>query len=303
MAVKTVTALINGQTYTLTLNNATGKYEAAVTAPVNSSYGQPDHVFNVQCTATDDAGNITSVDSSDPTFGAQLKLRVLERNAPNITPTYPAAGAYITSSVPTIKWKVLDDDSGVNEAALGLSINGVPVTAATITLTSIEGGVKCSYTPTAALPEGENTLTFTAQDNDSNAAAAQTLTFNVDTVAPSLNVPEPVDGATVNTATIHVIGSTNDDSSKPVTVSVAVNGVDQGSVVLDEHGAFDKVVTLAGTTNVITVKAVDASGLETTVTRTVTMDTVAPTFGSISVSPNPVDAGMTFIISVTVSDV
>lgn len=303
MAVKTVIATINGQTYALTLNAANGKYEAAVTAPVQSSYNQPDHVFDVQLQATDDAGNITSVDATDPTFGSQLKLRVLERNAPTITPIYPAAGAHIVTSVPTIKWKVMDDDSGVNVTALGLSINGVPVTVTSIDVTVITGGVECSYTPTGALPEGENTLSFTAQDNDGNVAATQTLKFNVDTVAPSLNVTAPVDGVAVNTATVHVIGSTNDDSSKPITVSITVNGVDQGSVELDDTGAFDKVVTLSGATNTIVVTATDASGLTTSVTRTVTMDTVAPTFSSISVTPNPVDAGMTYIISVSVSDV
>ena len=40
MSVKTVQAIINGQTYTLTLNNDTGKYEATVTAPAKSSYNQ-----------------------------------------------------------------------------------------------------------------------------------------------------------------------------------------------------------------------------------------------------------------------
>ena len=34
MSVKTVTAVINGQTYTLTKNNETGKYEATITAPL-----------------------------------------------------------------------------------------------------------------------------------------------------------------------------------------------------------------------------------------------------------------------------
>ena len=43
VAVKTVQATINGQTYTLTLNSSTGKYEATVTAPSKSSYNQSGH--------------------------------------------------------------------------------------------------------------------------------------------------------------------------------------------------------------------------------------------------------------------
>ena len=38
MAVKTVQAIINGVTTTLTLNSSTGKYEATITAPSKSSY-------------------------------------------------------------------------------------------------------------------------------------------------------------------------------------------------------------------------------------------------------------------------
>jgi len=40
VSVKTVQATINGQTYTLTFNSSTGKYEATVTAPSKSSYNQ-----------------------------------------------------------------------------------------------------------------------------------------------------------------------------------------------------------------------------------------------------------------------
>ena len=47
MAVKTVQATINGQTYTLTLNSTSGKYEATVTAPSKSSYNQSGHYYGV----------------------------------------------------------------------------------------------------------------------------------------------------------------------------------------------------------------------------------------------------------------
>ena len=46
MAVKKVEAVINGQTYTLTLNSATGKYEATITAPAKSSYNQTGGVLS-----------------------------------------------------------------------------------------------------------------------------------------------------------------------------------------------------------------------------------------------------------------
>lgn len=70
MSVKTVQAIINGQTYTLTLNNDTGKYEATVTAPVKSSYNQTGHYYPVTVKATDDAGNTTTKDDKDSALGS-----------------------------------------------------------------------------------------------------------------------------------------------------------------------------------------------------------------------------------------
>lgn len=62
MSVKTVQATINGQTYTLTFNSSTGKYEATVTAPSKSSYNQSGHYYGVTVKATDEAGNTITKD-------------------------------------------------------------------------------------------------------------------------------------------------------------------------------------------------------------------------------------------------
>ena len=64
MSVKTVQAIINGQTYNLTLNRETGKYEATVTAPSKSSYNvNSGHYYPVTIKATDAAGNTTTKNS------------------------------------------------------------------------------------------------------------------------------------------------------------------------------------------------------------------------------------------------
>ena len=65
MAVTKVQAVINGQTTTLTYNSGTGKYEATITAPSKSSYTVNDgHYYPVTIKATDDAGNVTTVDDT-----------------------------------------------------------------------------------------------------------------------------------------------------------------------------------------------------------------------------------------------
>ena len=95
MAVKTMQAIINGQTTTLTKNNTTGKWEATITAPSLSSYKQSGHYYPVTVKATDEAGNVATKDATDATLGSKLRLVVKEKVAPVITITAPTSGAFL----------------------------------------------------------------------------------------------------------------------------------------------------------------------------------------------------------------
>ena len=57
MAVNSVKAVVNGTTYTLTLNSSTGAYEGTITAPSKSSFKQSGGYYGVTVTAYDDYGN------------------------------------------------------------------------------------------------------------------------------------------------------------------------------------------------------------------------------------------------------
>ena len=104
MAVKTVQAIINGVTTTLTLNSSTGKYEATVTAPSKSSYNvNTGHYYPVTVKATDVAGNTTTKTDTDTTLGDSLKLKVKEKVAPVISISSPTAGSYLTNNKPSIR--------------------------------------------------------------------------------------------------------------------------------------------------------------------------------------------------------
>lgn len=304
MAVKTVQAIINGQTTTLTYNSGTGKYEATITAPSTSSYNQnAGHYYPVTIKATDDAGNVTTKDDTDATLGSSLKLQVKEKTAPVITITYPTASALITNNKPTITWKVTDNDSGVNPDTIGVTIDsGSKVTGSAITKTAISGGYECSYTPGTALSDGSHTIKIDASDNDGNAATQKSVSFKIDTVPPTLSISAPANNLVTNKASCTVSGTTNDATSSPVTVTVKLNSGAAQSVTVGSDGSFSKALTLAAGTNTITVVATDAAGKSTTVTRTVTLDTVAPVIQSVTITPNPVDAGKTYVISVEVTD-
>ena len=306
MAIKTVQATINDQTYDLTLNSSTGKYEAVITAPAASSFNLSGGYYPVSLKAVDTAGNETAVDSSHSTLGDNLKLYVKEQIKPVISIIEPSNDSYVTTGKPTIKFKILDNEngqsegfSGIKENSVVLKINGKVVSGVTFEATT--GGFIGTYTPTTELADGDTTITVDGADNDGNAATTATATFKIDTVAPTLTITSPADGYETNQPNLTVEGTTNDATSKPVIVNVKLNGKDKGSATVGSDGSFSKSITLDQQgTNTIVVTAKDSAGKETSVTKTVIFNTTAPSIKSVVIDPNPANAGKTFTITVEV---
>ena len=150
--------------------------------------------------------------------------------------------------------------------------------------------------------EGQHTIKIDAADNDDNAATQATVTFKVDTVPPTLNITNPDEGYVTNDASLTVEGTTNDVTSSPVTVTIKLNSGNAETVSVQSNGAFSKVLTLTEGENTIIITATDAAGKETSITRHVTLDTGGPQFISVSLLPNPADAGATLVLKVKVTD-
>jgi predicted secreted protein len=299
MAIKTVKATINGQTYDLTLNSASGKWEATITAPGKTSYNLAGGYYNVSVEATNEAGTKGSADASTVDG---LKLVVKETVAPVITIVSPTAGAYVANSKQPVVFNITDETggSGVDISTLVVKQDGTAVAAANITHTTITNGYSVTYTPSAALSDGSHTVTINCKDHDGNAAAEKSTTYTVDTVPPTLNVTSPADGLITAASSVTVAGTTNDATSSPVVITISLNGTDQGAIPVGTGGTFSKVVTLKKGSNTIIVKAKDAAGKESSVTRTVTLDTSVPKITAATITPNPVDTGKTMVISVTI---
>lgn len=299
MAIKTVKATINGQTYDLTLNSASGKWEATITAPGKTSYNLAGGYYNVSVEATNEAGTKGSADASTVDG---LKLVVKETVAPVITIVSPTAGAYVANSKQPVVFNITDETggSGVDISTLVVKQDGTAVEAANITHTAITNGYSVTYTPSAALSDGSHTVTINCKDHDGNAAAEKSTTYTVDTVPPTLNVTSPADGLITAASSVTVAGTTNDATSSPVVITISLNGTDQGTIPVGTGGTFSKVVTLKEGSNTIIVKAKDAAGKESSVTRTVTLDTSVPKIKAATITPNPVDTGKTMVISVTI---
>lgn len=301
MAVKTVQVVINGQTHTLTYNATTKKYEATITAPATSSYNQNGHYYNVKVKATDEAGNSVTKDATDTTLGSSLQLKVKEKVAPVISITAPSSSAKLTNNKPVINWTVTDADSGVNPSTIKLIIDSQTITTG-ITKTQSGKNYTCSYTPTTALSDGIHTIKISASDYDGNVATQKSVTFTVDTVAPELSVSAPVDNLVTNQSSLVVKGTTNDVTSSPVTLTIKLNGGTEQTVEVGSDGSFTKTLTLVTGENTIVITAKDGAGKTSTVTKKVVLDQTAPVIQSVTISPNPVNAGATYTISVEVTD-
>lgn len=303
----TVKVNIAGTDYDLTLNTSTGKYERTINAPAASSYNvNAGHYYPVTVTATDEAGNSSSVNDTHATLGNNLKLFVKERIAPTIAIVSPTSGANMPTSNPKITFKVLDNSngqesgfSGIDIGSLKLNVNGELISSSKISTTAISGGYQCEYTPESPIADGSCSYTVSVSDNDGNPAQATTVTFKIDTKPPMLNVDDFESNYT-NKEKIVVSGTTSDEASSPVTITIKVGSTDQGTVKVNSDGTFSHTVTLENGLNTITIIATDTTDKKSTVTKTITLKTSAPVIHSVVISPNSVDGGGTYTISVGV---
>jgi len=309
MAVNTVRVQINGTWVALIKNATTGKYEGTIAAPNITSYNvNASHYYPVTVEATDLASNVATVNDSNSVLGNQLRLYVKEVTKPTITFTAPASGAYLSSNTPAITFQLRDETngSGIKISSLSIKIDGgtaLSNTSSGVTVTTVTGGYNITYTPKTALNDGSHTVVVNVQDNDGNSSTATSRNFTVDTVPPTLNITTPAETTTYkNVAAFTVIGTTNDSTSSPVTATVKLNSGTATAVTLDASGNFSKALTLVEGTNTITFTATDLAGKTTMVTRTVILDTVAPTVNSITIAPNPVNVGQSYVITVDVTD-
>ena len=110
--------------------------------------------------------------------------------------------------------------------------------------------------------EGNNLVSAKLSDGKGNLSdLSNVISVNIELTAPSLTVSAPADGTTVNgdQNQVKVTGLVKDDS-----VSVTING---RLAVVSSDGSFSYDLLLNKGNNVVEVKATDAAGNVTTVTR------------------------------------
>lgn len=305
MPISTVTATINGSTVNLK-DNGDGTYSATLSAPNRTSYNvNTGHYYPVTITATNTAGTSTVVDDTHESFGSYCQLRVKEVTAPTITVSKPTSNQYFATATPAIQFTVVDEANGSGVAISTLSIKldskTYTNTSSGVKVTSITNGYSVEFVPTTALTDGEHNVTISVEDNDGNKATSTTIKFITDTVAPTLSISNPAtDGTYTAESTLTVTGTATDSTSGTPTVTIKVNN-NSAQTVTVSNGTFSKAVSLVNGTNTIVVTATDKAGKTTTITRTIILDTSSPVIASINITPNPVNVGASYTVTVSVS--
>lgn len=299
-AIKEAYIMFNGQKVVARYDERTKTWTATTNAPANSSWSQPDHVYKVEIHAVDAANNEATMTSADPTYGDQLKIRVLEKSKPTATIVSPTQGSVLGASKQDIVLEMSDaGGSGLNETTVVFTVNGKSH-AGDLSFTDHESKRRATYHATG-LSDGQNTITFQVTDNDGNVSALATTTFVVSTAAPSLTVNTPTEGLITNSNRLTVTGSTTPGSDAVTIADVKVNNA---SVKLsgDRTKTFSHEVTLTEGENTITVVSTDSIGKATTVTRHVTLDIKAPIITDVVAEATTVDSGGTIKITFKVTD-
>ena len=300
-AIKEAYIMFNGQKVVAQYDEKTKTWSATTNAPANSSWSQPDHVYKVEIHAVDAANNEATMTSADPTYGDQLKIRVLEKSKPTATIVSPTQGSVLGASEQDIVLEMSDaGGSGLNETTVVFTVNGESH-AGDLSFTDHESKRRATYHATG-LTDGENTITFQVTDNDGNVSNLATTTFIVSTTAPSLTVNTPTEGLITNSNKLTVTGSTTPGSSAVTIASVKVNNQSVSLTGSSTKKTFSHEITLVEGQNTITVVSTDSIGKVTTVTRHVTLDTKVPIITDVKAEAVTVDAGGRVKITFKVTD-
>lgn len=300
VGVKQAYAMFNGQKILATYDEATDKYAIECNAPSESSWGQPGHIFPMSLHAEDNAGNTVEMLSDDPTYGSQLRFRVLEKTVPVATIVSPTANSVLGNSNITVKLKVKDyGDSGVNLTSAVFKVDNTETEIGEWASDTEDEGAFIANVFLSSLADGAHTLSLKVTDNDGNDSVESITTFIISTAAPSLTVTKPDEGLITNSTTVLVTGVAATGSSYTTLAGVTVNSE---SVALSEDGSFSHEVTLAEGTSTITVTVTDSIGKATTVTRTVTVDLTAPIISEVVAEAVTVDASGRIRVTFKVTD-
>ncbi|MDC4932910.1 Ig-like domain-containing protein, partial [Acinetobacter baumannii] len=280
-----VTVVVNGVSYTATVDKAAGTW--TVNVPGSGLVADTDKTIDATVTFTDAAGNSSTV--------SDTQLYTLDTTAPDVD------GVNFTVDSVTVD-NVINASEAAGEVTITGVLKNIPADATTTVVTVVVNGV--SYTATVDSTAGtwtvsvpgsglvadtdktiDATVTFTDAAGNSSTVS-DTQTYTLDTTAPTVVLED----VSTNDNTPALTGTVSDPSA---TVVVTIDGVDYPAVNNGDGTwtlADNTLPTLADGPHTVTVTATDAAGNKGTDTGVVTVDTAAPNTGTVNFSIDSVTA-------------
>jgi len=246
--VITVTGAVSETIQTVTVNGAAAQvtdksFTLAGVALVNG-------LNNITIEAKDLAGNM----------GTATVSVTLDTSLPVIQITSPVNNSYVNTPAITVT-------GNISETVQTLTVNGVAaqVTDKSFTLAGV------------ALVAGLNNITVETKDLAGNTGSA-TISVNLDTASPVIQITAPASSSNVNTPAITVTGTVNE-----AVQTVTVNGV--AAQIMDKSFTLSGVALVNGLNN-IAIEAKDLAGNIGTAAVSVNLDTALPVVKVISTVNN-----------------
>lgn len=235
------------------------------TSATNSSLSLSNGVtYFVSVRATDNAGNVSNVVSSDGV--------TVDNTSPTVSLISPADNASVRQTI-TLQANAADSDLDHVE----FFVDAVPVGVVTL-----NSGVASISFDTATVSDGSHNWSASAFDKAGNSTATTSRTFTVDNTVPTVSLISPAVNAFVQD-TISLQATAADTNLDHV--EFFVDNVDQGAGTLNAGvwsiSSFD-TKTLSNGSHTWWAVAVDKAGNSTaTATRPFTVGNIVPTLGGV----------------------
>lgn len=211
----------------------------------------------------------------------QVTVMIPDPDPPAVSIRGPTEGAVIGSSEVLLTWNGTDDHSGMG--SYWVSVNGGEWFSV---------GLK-ENVALRDLREGENTVSVRAVANAGNTATA-TVSFNVDTVPPSVAMTSPANGSRTSSPVVSWLGS---DSTSGVTYQVSLDG---GDWTGPSSSTTVRFIDLGQGDHLVRVRATDGAGNYAIGEVGFLLDSVLPTITGRS--PLGESARIDALVSVTFSE-
>ncbi|MDW5562822.1 MAG: NosD domain-containing protein [Methanomassiliicoccus sp.] len=210
----------------------------------------------------------------------ELPFYIVDSDAPEVTITSPAVGAWYNITVMNVTWTA-SDASGI--ANMSVSLDG----GAFIDVTNY-------YYEFTALADGQHTVSVRAYDHAGNFQVASKV-FNIEIELPSIVITEPMNDSNVGSTDVHVSWSGSSASG----IGRYWISVDGGSFVDVGHNT-SHLLSLANGQHIVIVKARDYAGnWNSTEVEFEIVDDVAPTA---TISPSGSNVAISSVIMVEFSE-